>query len=81
MADLARAESPHVAGLACVLLGCCLCCGDESDETDADADAARGVLDVIVARVGLDAFFARWEEMRRRPSLRRRRQARRSRRA
>ena len=69
VADLARAESPHVAGLACVLLGCCLCCGDESDETDADADAARGVLDVIVARVGLDAFFARWEEMRRSPEF------------
>ena len=68
VADLARAESPHVAGLACVLLGCCLCCGD-ADETDADADAARGVLDVIVARVGLDAFFARWEEMRRSPEF------------
>ena len=52
-----------------MLLGCCLCCGDESDETDADADAARGVLDVIVARVGLDAFFARGEEMRRSPEF------------
>ena len=68
VADLARAESPHVAGLACVLLGCCLCCGD-AEETDADADAARGVLDVVVARVGLDAFFARWEEMRRSPEF------------
>jgi hypothetical protein len=68
VADLALCESPHVAGLACVLLGCCLSCGD-SDETDADADAARGVLDVIVARVGLDAFFARWEEMRRSPEF------------
>jgi hypothetical protein len=68
VADLALCESPHVSGLACVLLGCCLSCGD-SDETDADADAARGVLDVIVARVGLDAFFARWEEMRRSPEF------------
>ena len=68
VADLARAESPHVAGLACVLLGCCLRCGD-AEETAADVDAARGVLDVVVARVGLDAFFARWEEMRRSPEF------------
>ena len=62
LADLARSDSPHVAGLACVLLGCCLASGDV-EALDSDADAARGVMDVVTVRVGLDVFFGRWEEM------------------
>ena len=65
LADLARGGadqggSPHVAGLASVLLGCCLACDAESGHVDAHA-----VLDVITSRVGLNEYFGRWEEMRR----------------
>ena len=64
LVDLARSDSVHVAGLAVVLLGCCLVSGDDVSETVADVEAAAGVLDVIVARLGLDEFFGRWDAMR-----------------
>ena len=55
IADLARAGgstgSPHVAALACVVLGCCL------------LEKSGGVLDVVSARVGLQSFFMKWEAM------------------
>ena len=55
IADLARTggstESPHVAALACVVLGCCL------------LEKAGSVLDVVSARVGLQSFFMKWEAM------------------
>ena len=63
LADLARsAESPHVAGLASVLLGCCLV--GEDDDADVGGLDARAVLDVVTTRVGLDRFFENWETMR-----------------
>ena len=55
IADLARTggstESPHVAALACVVLGCCL------------LENSGSVLDVVSARVGLQNFFMKWEAM------------------
>ena len=61
LADLARdsGSSAHVAGLASVLLGCCLCAENLDGHVDAHA-----VLDVVTARVGLNEFFGRWGEMR-----------------
>ena len=71
LADLARAHgagagSPHVAGLASVLLGCCLANEEGSSAGHVDA---RAVLDVVTSRVGLNEFFTRWEEMRRTPEF------------
>ena len=66
LADLARdsGSSAHVAGLASVLLGCCLC----AETLDGHVDA-HAVLDVVTARVGLNEFFGRWEEMRKTPEF------------
>jgi hypothetical protein len=71
LADLARAHgagagSAHVAGLASVLLGCCLANEEGSSAGHVDA---RAVLDVVTSRVGLNEFFTRWEEMRRTPEF------------
>jgi len=55
IADLAKTggctESIHVAALACVVLGCCL------------LQNSTSVLDVVSARVGLQNFFMKWENM------------------
>jgi len=55
VADLARmggsTESPHVAALACVVLGCCL------------LESSGTVLDVVSSRVGLQNYFMKWEAM------------------
>ena len=66
LADLARdsGSSAHVAGLASVLLGCCLC----AETLDGHVDA-HAVLDVVTARVGLNEFFGRWDEMRKTPEF------------
>ena len=62
LADLARsAESPHVAGLASVLLGCASSARTTTRTWGLDA---RAVLDVVTTRVGLDRFFENWETMR-----------------
>ena len=47
-----------------MLLGCCLC----AETLDGHVDA-HAVLDVVTARVGLNEFFGRWEEMRKTPEF------------
>lgn len=59
---LTSADSPasvHVSGLAAVLLGECIVYNTGVDSTQ----SASMVVDVISQRVGLTAYFARWEAL------------------
>ncbi|XP_024530596.1 golgin candidate 6 [Selaginella moellendorffii] len=57
--------SVHVAGLAAVLLGECIVYNENKPSPSSSAGTdASAVLEMVNQRIGLTAFFSKWEDMR-----------------
>eukprot|EP00873_Tetraselmis_striata_P011622 jgi/Tetstr1/431886/TSEL_021376.t2 len=66
---LGGGEGSVVPGLACVLAGVCLVYCPAAASDGPNNCGATTLLDVLSNRVGLTAYFSRWEELRRHPAF------------